>query len=342
MRILITGVAGFIGMHVTLRLLHAGHEVTGVDNLNDYYDVNLKQARLGHIGSPNQFAFIKLDLADRENLTRLFSEFRPEVVINLAAQAGVRYSLENPHSYIESNIVGFTNILEACRHYDVRNLIYASSSSVYGLNEDMPFHEGQNIDHPLALYGASKKANELLAHSYSHLFGLPTTGLRFFTVYGPWGRPDMALFKFTSSIMDGKPIDVYNHGQMVRDFTYIDDVVEGISRLILKPASINENFDPVQPDAGTSSAPWRIFNIGNGKPTKLMDYISAIENAMGKKAKIHFMEMQPGDVVSTSADTGRLDEYVGFRPNTPIQSGIQQFVDWYVNVYQRDFKSLES
>ena len=334
MRILVTGVAGFIGMHVTLRLLNDGHEVAGLDNLNDYYDVDLKQARLNHIGSPNQFAFHKLDLADRDSINTLFTEFRPEVVINLAAQAGVRYSLENPHSYIDSNIVGFTNILEACRHHEVGHLIYASSSSVYGLNEDMPFHEGHNVDHPLAVYGATKKANELLAHSYSHLFGLPTTGLRFFTVYGPWGRPDMALFKFTDAIVNGRSIDIYNHGHMIRDFTYIDDIVEGVVRLADKPAATDEVFNVEAPDAGSSNVPWRIFNIGNGQPTPLMDYISALEQTLGVEAKKNFMEMQPGDVLVTSADTSRLNEWVGFKPNTPVQTGIKIFVEWYRMFYK--------
>ncbi len=285
MRILVTGVAGFIGMHVAMRLLADGHEVIGLDNINDYYDVRLKQARLAHIGSPNQFHFHKLDLADRDGINTLFAETRPEIVINLAAQAGVRYSLENPHSYIDSNLVGFTNILEACRHFEVGHLVYASSSSVYGLNKEMPFHEGQNTDHPLALYGATKKANELLAHSYSHLFNLPTTGLRFFTVYGPWGRPDMALFKFAEAILAGQAIDVYNHGQMTRDFTYIDDIVEGVVRLAIKPAQADADFDAENPDAGRSTAPWRIFNIGNGQPTPLMDYITALEYALGARLK---------------------------------------------------------
>ena len=289
---------------------------------------------LEHIGSPNQFTFQKLDLADRDAMNTLFSEFRPEVVINLAAQAGVRYSLENPHSYVDSNIVGFTNILEACRHYEVEHLIYASSSSVYGLNEDMPFHEGQNVDHPLALYGATKKANELLAHSYSHLFGLPTTGLRFFTVYGPWGRPDMALFKFTDAIINGRPIDIYNHGQMIRDFTYIDDIVEGVVRLVDKSAAADEEFDTAAPDAGSSNVPWRIFNIGNGQPTPLMDYITAIEQALGIEAEKNFMEMQPGDVLKTSADTSRLDEWVGFKPDTPVSEGVENFVDWFRTFYR--------
>ena len=335
MRILVTGVAGFIGMHVAMRLLADGHEVIGLDNINDYYDVRLKQARLAHIGSPNQFHFHKLDLADRDGITNLFAERRPEIVINLAAQAGVRYSLENPHSYIDSNLVGFTNILEACRHFEVGHLVYASSSSVYGLNEEMPFHEGQNTDHPLALYGATKKANELLAHSYSHLFRLPTTGLRFFTVYGPWGRPDMALFKFTDAILSGQPIDIYNHGRMTRDFTYIDDIVEGVVRLAMKPAQMDAEFDASYPDAGRSSAPWRIFNIGNGRPTPLMDYIEALEGALGRKAEKNFMEMQPGDVVATSSDTNRLNDWVGFKPNTSVNDGIKNFIDWYLKAYQK-------
>ena len=328
-----TGVAGFIGMHVAMRLLADGHEVIGLDNINNYYDVRLKQARLAHIGSPNQLHFHKLDLADRDGITNLFSETRPEIVINLAAQAGVRYSLENPHSYIESNLVGFTNILEACRHFEVEHLVYASSSSVYGLNEEMPFHEGQNVDHPLALYGATKKANELLAHSYSHLFNLPTTGLRFFTVYGPWMRPDMALFKFTDAILSGQPIDIYNHGQMTRDFTYIDDIVEGVVRLAMKPAESDEQFDAKTPDAGRSSAPWMIFNIGNGQQSPLMDYITALEQALGKEAQKNFLDMQPGDVVATASDTSRLSDWVGFAPNTSINEGVTKFVEWYFANY---------
>ena len=333
MRILVTGVAGFIGMHVAMRFLIDGHEVIGLDNINDYYDVRLKQARLAHIGNPNQFHFHKLDLADRDGINSLFADAHPEIVINLAAQAGVRYSLQEPHSYINSNLVGFTNILEACRHFGVGHLVYASSSSVYGLNEEMPFYEGQNTDHPLALYGATKKANELLAHSYSHLFNLPTTGLRFFTVYGPWGRPDMALFKFTKAILEGTPIEIYNHGDMVRDFTYIDDIIEGVVRLVDNPASADNSFLLDQPDAGTSSAPWRIFNIGNGQPTPLMDYITALETALGKEAIKTFLPMQPGDVPATSADTTRLGAWVGFRPDTPVSEGVGNFVDWYLSFY---------
>lgn len=334
MKILVTGVAGFIGMHVVLRLLNDGHEVAGLDNLNDYYDVSLKNARLKHIGSPNQFAFHKLDLADREGINALFAEFRPEVVINLAAQAGVRYSLENPHSYIDSNIVGFTNILEACRHYEVSHLVYASSSSVYGLNEDMPFHEGQNVDHPLALYGATKKANEALAHSYSHLFDLPTTGLRFFTVYGPWGRPDMAPMLFADAIIAGRPMNIFNHGRMKRDFTYIDDIVEGVVRVAMKPAQANPDFDPGLPDGGTANCPWRVFNIGNGQPIELMDFISALELALGIEAIKRYKEMQPGDVVETFADTRRLNDWVGFQPNTTVRSGVDKFIQWHRAFYQ--------
>ena len=336
MRILVTGVAGFIGMHVAMRLLADGHEVIGLDNINDYYDIRLKQARLAHIGSPNQFHLHKLDLVDRDGVNALFVETRPEIVINLAAQAGVRYSIENPHSYIDSNLVGFTNILEACRHFKVGHIVYASSSSVYGLNKEMPFHEGQNADHPLALYGATKKANELFAHSYSNLFNLPTTGLRFFTVYGPWGRPDMALFKFAEAILAGQAIDVYNHGQMIRDFTYIDDIVEGVVRLAIKPAQVDVEFDAENPDAGRSTAPWRIFNIGNGQPTPLMDYITALETALGREAEKNFMEMQPGDVMATASDTRRLDDWVGFKPDTPIGVGVAKFVEWYLGYYHRE------
>ena len=333
MRILVTGVAGFIGMHVAVRLLADGHEVIGMDNLNDYYDVRLKQARLAHIGSPNQFHFEKLELCERAGINRLFAERRPEIVINLAAQAGVRYSLENPHSYIDSNLVGFTNILEACRHFEVKHLVYASSSSVYGLNEEMPFHEGQNVDHPLALYGATKKANELLAHSYSHLFGLPTTGLRFFTVYGPWGRPDMAPMLFADAIINHRPIKVFNHGQMKRDFTYIDDIVEGMVCVAIKPATPNPEFNRLDPDCGSSGAPFRVFNIGNGQPVELVDFINGLEVAFGVQAEKEFLDMQPGDVAETFADTSRLNYWVGFVPNTSINEGVTNFVEWYRSFY---------
>ena len=330
MRILVTGVAGFIGMHVAKRLLADGHEVIGLDNLNDYYDVSLKQARLAHIGSPNQFHFVKLNLCDHAGIKRLFAERHPEIVINLAAQAGVRYSLENPHSYIESNLVGFTNILEACRHFEVEHLVYASSSSVYGLNEEMPFHEGQNVDHPITLYGATKKANELLAHSYSHLFSLPTTGLRFFTVYGPWGRPDMAPMLFADAILNHQPIKVFNHGQMKRDFTYIDDIVEGVVRTAMKPATPNTDFDAKALDSASSKAPFRVFNIGNGQPVGLMDFINALEEALDQTVEKEFMEMQPGDVTETFADTKRLRDWVGYQPKTDIHTGVSAFVDWYL------------
>ena len=333
MRILVTGVAGFIGMHVAMRLLMDGHEIIGLDNVNDYYDVRLKQARLAHIGSPNQFHFQKLDLADRNGITTLFSEMRPEIVINLAAQAGVRYSLENPYSYIDSNLVGFTNILEACRHFEVNHLVYASSSSVYGSNEDKPFHEGQNTDHPLGLYGATKKANELLAHSYSHLFGLPTTGLRFFTVYGPWGRPDMAPMLFADAILKHRPIKVFNHGQMKRDFTYIDDIVEGVVRTAMKPATPNKDFDIAAPDGASSKSPFRVFNIGNGQPVPLMDFIDALEDALGRTAEKEFMEMQPGDVTETFADSKRLRDWVGYQPRTGIHAGVSAFVKWYQSYF---------
>jgi UDP-glucuronate 4-epimerase len=333
MRILVTGVAGFIGMHVAMRLLADGHEVIGLDNINDYYDVRLKKARLAHIGSPNQFHFHKLDLADHNGITNLFAETRPEIVINLAAQAGVRYSLENPHSYIDSNLVGFTNILEACRHFEIGHLVYASSSSVYGLNEEMPFHEGQNTDHPLALYGATKKANELLAHSYSHLFRLPTTGLRFFTVYGPWGRPDMAPMLFVDAILNQRSIKVFNHGQMKRDFTYIDDIVEGVVRTAMKPATCDADFDAKVPDSASSKAPFRVFNIGNGQPVPLMHFINALEEALGKTAEKEFMEMQPGDVTETYADTKRLKDWVGYQPKTDTHAGVSAFIEWYFSEY---------
>lgn len=335
MRILLTGVAGFIGMHTAIRLIEDGHQVIGIDNLNSYYDISLKQARLEHIGRSQAFSFTRADLSDRQAVEDIFASNQPETVINLAAQAGVRYSLEDPHSYIESNITGFTHILEGCRHYDVQHLVYASSSSVYGLNGEMPFSEQSSADHPVALYGATKKANEVLAHSYSHLFNLPTTGLRFFTVYGPWGRPDMALFSFTRDILEGRPIDIYNHGNMMRDFTYIDDIVEGVVQTAYHPARPDPDFDPRHPDSGTSSAPWRIFNIGNGQPVQLMDYITALETALGIEAKKNFMPIQPGDVPATWADTSRLDNWVGFRPDTPVTDGVTRFVDWYRTYYQR-------
>lgn len=333
MKILLTGAAGFIGMHTCLRLLARGDTVVGVDNLNDYYDVSLKQARLARLGSHASFHFHKLDVADRDGMAALFAAERPERVIHLAAQAGVRYSLTNPHAYIDSNIQGFTNILEGCRHNAVQHLVYASSSSVYGGNTALPFSEHHNIDHPISLYAASKKANELMAHTYSHLFRLPTTGLRFFTVYGPWGRPDMALFLFTKAILAGEPIDIFNHGNMVRDFTFIDDIVEGVVRVLDKPATPNPAFDAARPDPASSSAPYRVFNIGNNQPTPLMDYIAALEGALGRSAQKNYLPMQPGDVPATAANTEELNAWVGFKPNTAVNDGVARFVDWYCGYY---------
>ncbi len=335
MKILLTGAAGFIGMHTALRLLDRGDEVVGVDNLNDYYEVDLKLARLARLRSHPRFRFHKLSVEDREVMPALFAAERPQRVIHLAAQAGVRYSLTNPHAYIDANLQGFLNILEGCRHHQVEHLAYASSSSVYGGNTALPFSEHHNIDHPVSLYAATKKANELMAHTYSHLFGLPTTGLRFFTVYGPWGRPDMALFLFTRAILEGKPIDVFNRGQMVRDFTYIDDIVEGVIRVSDKPATPNPAYDAASPDPATSNAPYRVFNIGNSQPTPLMDYIHAIETALGIQAQKNYLPMQPGDVPATNADTSELDAWVGFKPNTPVAVGVKRFVDWYKDYYAK-------
>ena len=329
MKILVTGAAGFIGFHLTKRLLNDGHVVVGLDVMNDYYDVALKQARLAEIRAHNQFAFTRTDLADRQAMEALFAEGQFDCVVNLAAQAGVRYSLENPHSYIDSNITGFLHVLEGCRHHSVGHLIYASSSSVYGLDEAMPFTEGQTADHPLSLYGATKKSNEVMAHSYSNLYDLPTTGLRFFTVYGPWSRPDMAMYSFTKAIFAGEPIKIFNHGALMRDFTYIDDIVEGIVRLVDKPATPDEAFDQASPDTGTSNAPYRVFNIGNGSPVPLMDYITAIEEAIGIEAVKEFLPMQPGDARATNADMSRLDDWVGFKPNTSVTEGVAKFVAWY-------------
>ena len=329
MKILVTGAAGFIGMHTSERLLARGDEVVGVDNLNDYYDVRLKEARLARLQGKPGFRFHKLSVEDREGMAKLFADEMPQRVIHLAAQAGVRYSLVNPHAYIDANLQGFMNILEGCRHNSVEHLAYASSSSVYGGNTSMPFSEHDNIDHPVSLYAATKKANELMAHTYSHLFRLPTTGLRFFTVYGPWGRPDMALFLFTKAMLEGRAIDVFNNGQMVRDFTYIDDIVEGVIRVCDKPAAPSPVFDPSAPDPGTSNAPYRVFNIGNSRPTPLMDYIRALEKSLGIEAKKNFLPMQPGDVPATNADTRELDAWVGFKPGTPVEEGVARFVDWY-------------
>ncbi|MCW8193267.1 NAD-dependent epimerase [Proteobacteria bacterium 005FR1] len=333
MKVLVTGAAGFIGFHLSRVLLARGDQVVGIDSLNDYYDVRLKQARLAQLEEHPSFSFVKMDVADREGIADLFREQRFERVAHLAAQAGVRYSIENPQAYIDANIVGFGNILEGCRHNGVEHLAYASSSSVYGANQAQPFSEHHNVDHPIALYAASKKANELMAHAYSSLYKLPTTGLRFFTVYGPWGRPDMALFLFTKGILEGKPIDIYNHGNMIRDFTYIDDIVEGVVRVLDTPAAPDPDWNGNDPDPATSYAPYRVYNIGNNKPVKLMDFIEAIEKAVGKEAIKNMMEMQPGDVPSTCADVSALETDLGFKPNTPVDVGIQRFVDWYREYY---------
>ncbi|XDZ63113.1 NAD-dependent epimerase [Alphaproteobacteria bacterium LSUCC0396] len=336
MRTLVTGAAGFIGMHCASRLLERGDEVIGIDNLNDYYDVSLKQARLAKLSPKESFNFHKIDISDRDAMADTFASERPDRVIHLAAQAGVRYSLTNPHAYIDANLQGFMNVLEGCRHHQIGHLVYASSSSVYGGNETMPFSEHDNIDHPLSLYAATKKANELMAHTYSHLYQLPTTGLRFFTVYGPWGRPDMALFLFANAMLKGDLIDVFNDGNMVRDFTFIDDIVEGVIRVLDKPATPDAKFDALRPDPATSTAPYRVFNIGNGNPTPLMDYIGALETALGVTARKNFMPMQPGDVPATSADTSELGKWVGFQPDTPVVDGVQKFADWYLAYYQKN------
>jgi len=336
LRTLVTGAAGFIGMHCALRLLDRGDEVIGIDNLNDYYDVSLKQARLAKLSPKENFNFHKIDISDRDAMADLFASEQPDCVIHLAAQAGVRYSLTNPHAYINANLQGFMNVLEGCRHHQIGHLVYASSSSVYGGNETMPFSEHDNVDHPLSLYAATKKANELMAHTYSHLYQLPTTGLRFFTVYGPWGRPDMALFLFADAMLKNNPIDVFNDGNMVRDFTFIDDIVEGVIRVLDKPATLDAKFDASRPDPATSTAPYRVFNIGNGNPTALMDYIGALETALGVTARKKFMPMQPGDVPATSADTIELGKWIGFQPNTPVDSGIKLFADWYLAYHKKN------
>jgi len=329
----VTGAAGFIGADVCIRLLERGDQVVGLDNLNDYYDVSLKEARLSRFAEHEHFRFVKMDLADRQGMEALFAEEQFDKVVNLAAQAGVRYSLQNPHAYIDSNIVGFINVLEGCRQQHIKHLVYASSSSVYGANETVPFSVHDNVDHPLSLYAASKKANELMAHSYSHLHALPTTGLRFFTVYGPWGRPDMAPILFTRAILAGEAIRVFNHGNMQRDFTYIDDIVEGVLRVLDQPATANSDWSGKRPDPASSKAPWRIYNIGNSSPVELMKFIEAIEAALGMEAEKNFMPMQPGDVPVTSADIQALMDDVGFRPDTPLQEGVQRFVDWYREYY---------
>lgn len=337
--ILVTGAAGFIGAALCERLLQRGDRVIGIDNLNDYYDPALKQARLARIEAlagplAGAWSFQRLALEDGEALLRLFAAEQPRVVVNLAAQAGVRYSLENPAAYIQSNLVGFGHILEGCRHHGVENLVYASSSSVYGGNRNLPFQEQQAVNHPVSLYAASKKANELMAHTYSHLYGLPATGLRFFTVYGPWGRPDMAPMLFARAILAGEAIKVFNHGKMQRDFTYIDDIVEGVLRCCDKPATSNLEFDPMQPDPATAAAPHRVFNIGNSQPTELLRFIEVMEQAFGREAIKDFQPMQPGDVVATAANTQALEAWVGFKPSTSIEEGIQHFADWYQHFYQ--------
>ena len=334
MKILVTGSAGFIGSALTLRLLERGDTVFGIDNHNTYYDPAIKEARLArHTSHPN-YTHLRIDLADRSSIDAAFTVHKPQCVVNLAAQAGVRYSIDNPLAYIDSNIVGFAHILEGCRNHGVEHLVYASSSSVYGASTTMPFSIHQNVDHPLSLYAASKKANELMAHTYSHLYGLPTTGLRFFTVYGPWGRPDMALFKFTKAIFAGEPIQVFNHGKHRRDFTYVDDIVEGIIRTLDRPAPSNLQWDSNLPDPGTSLAPWRVYNIGNNQPVELMDYIGAIEKALGKTAIKELLPIQPGDVPDTYADVSDLVEQFHYQPATKVKDGIQRFVNWYRSYYK--------
>ena len=335
--VLVTGAAGFIGAALSQRLLQQGDRVVGLDNLNDYYDPTLKQARLRQIeaiGSGDAWRFVEMALEDGEALMALFAAEKPEVVVNLAAQAGVRYSLENPAAYIQSNLVGFGHLLQGCRHHGTENLVYASSSSVYGGNRNLPFHEQQPVNHPVSLYAASKKANELMAHTYSHLYGLPATGLRFFTVYGPWGRPDMAPMLFARSILAGEPIKVFNHGKMQRDFTYIDDIVEGVLRCCDKPATANAAFDPLHPDPATAAAPHRVFNIGNSQPTELLRFIVVMEQALGREAIKDFQPMQPGDVVATAAETTALEQWVGFKPSTSIETGVGAFAHWYRDYFK--------
>lgn len=334
MKILVTGAAGFIGMTASLRLLARGDEVVGLDNMNDYYDVSLKESRLKRLTALPGFRFVKLDVADRAGMEALFAAEKFDKVIHLAAQAGVRYSIQNPHAYVDSNLVGFINILEGCRHHRVQHLVYASSSSVYGGNTKMPFSEHDSVDHPVSLYAATKKANELMAHTYSHLYGLPTTGLRFFTVYGPWGRPDMALFLFTKAILEGRPIDVFNHGNMQRDFTYIDDIVEGVIRVLDRNATINAAYDPIAADPATSNTPYRVFNIGNNNPVQLLDFIGAIETALGMKAEKRLLPLQDGDVPATYANTDLLNDWVGFVPGTSVGDGVGRFVAWYRDYYK--------
>jgi len=332
-KVFVTGVAGFIGFHLARRLLKDGYQVVGIDNINPYYDIALKEARLEALKNESNFTFIKMDLADRKQLERLFASQKFEVVVNMAAQAGVRYSIENPFAYVDSNLVGFVNLLECCRHNNVKHFVFASSSSVYGANTKMPFSVHHNVDHPVSLYAATKKANELMAHTYSHLYRLPCTGLRFFTVYGPWGRPDMALFLFTRAILEDQPLKVFNHGKMQRDFTYIDDIIEGVVRVLGRLPQPNPRWSGAAPDPGTSSAPYKVYNIGNNNPVELIKFIEVIEAALGKKAQKKFMDLQPGDVVATYADVDDLMQDVGFKPATPIEIGVERFVEWYKDFY---------
>lgn len=334
MKVLVTGAAGFIGSTLSHKLLDRGDEVIGLDNLNDYYDVSLKEARLARLQDRNGFSFVRADLEDREAIEQLFRQHRPQRVVNLAAQAGVRYSIVNPRAYIDANIVGFVNILEGCRHNEVEHLVYASTSSVYGANTRMPFSVHHNVDHPVSLYAATKKSNELMAHTYAHLFNLPTTGLRFFTVYGPWGRPDMALFLFTKAILEGRPIDVFNYGNHRRDFTYIDDIVEGVIRTLDKVAAPNPGWSGDEPDSATSKGPYRLYNIGSNQPVELLRYIEVLEDCLGKKAEKNLLPMQPGDVPDTYADVDDLVEDVGYRPGTPVETGVKNFVAWYRDFYK--------
>jgi Nucleoside-diphosphate-sugar epimerases len=334
MKILITGVAGFIGFHLANLMLRQNHQIVGVDNLNDYYEQSLKKDRLAILEAHEQFLFYKADLKDKPSVDKIFETHRPEYVINLAAQAGVRFSISNPYAYLDSNLIGFMNVLEACRNYPVRHLIYASSSSVYGGNKVVPFSTNHNVDHPVSLYAATKKANELMAHTYSHLYNIPTTGLRFFTVYGPYGRPDMAYFSFVKDILSGTPIKVFNHGEMKRDFTYVDDIVRSISQLIDKIPIANENWDERVDDLSTSFAPYKIYNIGNNSPVDLMHFITILEDQLGMKAEKIFMEMQPGDVLITYADVSDLEKDIGFKPSTSIEKGLAQFVKWYKSYYK--------
>ncbi len=335
-KIIVTGSAGFIGFSLCVKLLERGENIIGVDNHNNYYDPKLKEERFVRLIKYPNYKHYRTDLSDKKELEDIFKDHKPEKVVNLAAQAGVRYSIENPLAYISSNIVGFANILENCRHYNVKHLVYASTSSVYGANTKMPFSEHDSVNHPLSIYAATKKSNELMAHSYSYLYKLPTTGLRFFTVYGPWGRPDMALFKFTKAIIEEKPIDLFNNGKHSRDFTYIDDIVEGVLKTLDNPASINVNWDGDNPDPSSSKAPWSVYNIGNSKPVKLMDYVDALEKALGKKAKFNFLPLQPGDVPDTYANVNSLKEKFNYKPSITVEDGVTNFVKWYKDYYKND------